>query len=154
MVGDPLFDSQDQLGLLEDLFFRDAGNNLAIGFDLFGLGQDCSGVFHRLGGKNDFRQVNDGGGDAVFLQQFLREAHGVESIRTGADRSDAGTFDTADDAADSGEFVELTVEFGTVNVAGMLLGHTVLDVALVEIVAQRDLAAEGIAAVLELHPVE
>jgi len=78
----------------------------------------------------------------------------MESIGSGADGSDPGVFDTTDDAANCGELVEFAVEFCAVDVTGVLASHTVLDVALVEIVAQRDFATEGIAAVFQLHAIE
>ena len=99
----------------------------------------------------DFGEVDGLDGDAGGFEQFLAVADGVEGGGTRADRADADAAQAVGDAADAGEPGEILAEELGIGRFGVLRGERVRDAVLREIVADRHLAAEAVAAELDGH---
>ena len=103
-----------------------------------------------LGGKKDLRQVGGNNGDAAALEQLLAGAAGVEAKGTSSNLSDAAVAQATHYAADAGEFVHILLELLAIDAVGVEAGEGIGDAILIEVVADRDLAAEGIATAVEI----
>ena len=119
----------------------------AVGGDLGELGLHLRRVVaHRMGGADDLGEVDGDHRQTRGLQQLLAEPHRLEGAGARADRTDPRVLQAAHDAADAHEAVEIGGEFLAVDVAGVAGRVGERDAVLVEIVGDRELAAEGVAA--------
>ena len=99
----------------------------------------------------DFRQIERFDRDARSLEQLLAEAHRVERGRPGADGADARVLQAVDDAAGGGEAPQIGSEGRVAGRDGVQRRQRIADAVLAQVVADRHLAAEAVAAVLDRH---
>ena len=102
--------------------------------------------FMRVDAAHDLGEVERFDGDAGALQQLFGVADGVEGRGARADGAEADVLEAAHDAADGGEPGEVGLELGRVRRFGVQRGERVGDAVLLEVVADRHLAAEAVAA--------
>jgi len=103
-----------------------------------------------LAAKMDFRQINRHHRQTGRLKQLLAEAHGLECASPGPDRADPRALQAAHDPANPHEPVQVGGELGAVDVAGMSRRIGPRHAILIEIVGDRDLAAESVPATLDV----
>ena len=131
----------------QDVLRLDVRGDAAVGGDLGELGLHLRRVVaHRLRGGDDLGEVDGDDRQARGLQQLLAEPHRLEGAGARADRADPRVLQAAHDAADAHEAVEIGGEFLAVDVGGVAGRVGERDAVLVEIVGDRELAAEGVAA--------
>ena len=115
-------------------------------FDGGELGLDSVVIVFRLfNAAHDFGEVEGFDGDAGALEQLLGVADGVEGGGASADGTEANVAQTADDAADGGKPLQVGLELGRVRGFGVQGREGVRDAVLLQVVADRHLAAEAIA---------
>lgn len=147
----PALDGYAELGLYHEL--------LLVG--LWHLGIAANGFHFRfhfsvvvgnlLCGEEYFRQVGGYHRDARALQELLARPAGVESQGARANLSDAAVAQGVDHAAHGGELVDVFHEIIAIYGIGVEACVGEGDAVLVEVVAHRYLAAEGVASAVEVH---
>ena len=149
--GGPSFDCHGELGDKRHLLLV-VGGDVGIFVDAVFLG-DIIGIVvgDLLGCENQFGKVCGNDGDAVFLEEFFAGAAGVETERTGADLADAAVTETVHHAADACELGDVALHEGIVYVVGVICGVGEGNSVLVKVVADRNLAAESVAAAIEVN---
>ncbi len=124
------------------------GDGGELGFDAWIIGGDFSGE------AEDFGKIDGGDGDAVAFEDFFGVADGVESAGSCADGAEASAAEAADRAADRGEAGEVGFEGGVGRMDDVAGGESEGDVGLLEVVADGDFSAEGVAAASDAEGVE
>ena len=107
-----------------------------------------------LGREDDLGKIDGDDGQPGRLQQLLAEAHRLEGAGPGADRADPRVLQPAYDAADPDEPVEIGGEFVAVDVARVARRVGERHAVLIEVVGDRELAAEGVAAARDVDLVD
>ena len=139
-----IFQCQNQFGLLTELCLRNVRAYIAIVAYLPHLRIDLLFVAKNIGIGEDFAHVLGFYGDAVGLQQLFAIAYGAERHHTRTDLGDAGGAHRLHDGAYLGEAVHIRVKFLAVYRASVPRRERVFDAVLIHVVAQTQLAAEGI----------
>ena len=101
--------------------------------------------------KYEFGEVETLDVDSVALQGHLVEAHRLEGRRARADAAEVEAAHAPDHAADRGKIFKIFAERLAQRVHDVRLHHRERDLVLIEHVRHRKLAAEGVAAVREVH---
>jgi hypothetical protein len=94
-----------------------------------------------------FREVDGLNGDSLAFQDLLTVANGVESSWPGTDDSHPEVLESPIDPTNPSKTLQVPLKSGGSRINGVEFGQRVFDSVLVEVVADRDLAAEGIPAV-------
>ena len=120
----------------------------AVSRDFLELRPDLGSVVgKRVSGEDDLGKIDGDDGQPGSLKQLLAEAHGLEGAGAGADEPIRACFRPRTTRQIRDEPVEIRGEFLTVDIAGMArrIGerHTIL----IEIIGDRELAAERVPAV-------
>ena len=101
--------------------------------------------------KQYLRKVGRNDGDAAALQQFFASTAGVETERTCANLANAAMTQATYDTAYAGELIDVLLELLAIDAVGVEAGERVGNAILIEVVADRDLAAECIATAVEVN---
>jgi hypothetical protein len=138
-----------------DQFGGRDGGRVGVGFDLVDFGDDALvGLAEFRGGTEDFGEIDGGDGDAVAFEDFFRVAHGIESAGTRADGADADLAQALHDAGHGDEVLQVGAERCVERMHDVFRRERVGDAGLAEIVADGNLAAEGVAATDDVEAVE
>ena len=108
-------------------------------------------VLNLLGGKDYFREIGGHNRDTTGLEQLLRGAAGVEAERTRSNLSDARMLQTVHHTADGRKLVDVLCQQRVVNAVGVEGGVGEGNAILIEVVADGNLSAESITALVERH---
>ena len=147
----PRVDDHAQAGHADELVGRHGGVR-QVGADLVELGGHLGlAVGEPVGEAEDLAEVDDADGDATGLEQLLAVAHGLEGVGSRADGPEARPAHAVGDLADAHEPVEVGAERVALHGDGVALGERVGEAVLAQVAAGRDLAAEGVAAALQVE---
>jgi len=148
---DPVFEDNGQPGhFFHGSFRRVAAGDVFIERFEFGFDSGVVGL-HFFGAADDFGEVPGLDGDSGVLEDFFAEAAGIEVAGSSADGADSDIFECSQDAAGDFEVGQVLGEDVGFEFIGVPRGQGEGNSVLVEIVADGNLSAEGIAAIFEGH---
>ena len=151
VVANPSLDGNAELGLYAQLLLI-FGRHLRIGVDILQFGKQSGIVVgNLLCRKQDLRKVGRNDGDAAALQQFFAGAASVEAERTCANLANTAMTQASYNTAYAGELIDVLLELLAIDAVGVEAGEREGNAILIEVVADRDLAAECIATAVEVN---
>ena len=151
VVANPSLDSDTELGLYAQLLLI-FGGHLRIGVDILQLGKQSRIVVgNLLCCKQDLRKVGRNDGNAAALQQFFAGSASVEAERTCANLANTAMTQASYNTANAGELIDVLLELLAIDAVGVEAGEREGNAILIEVVADRDLAAECIATAVEVN---
>ena len=152
LVGlDPSLDGHSELGLHTQLLLIGSGH-LGVGMNIIQLlKQSRIVVSDLLCGKQNLRQVGRNNGDTAALEELLAGTTGVEAERACADLANAAMTQASYDAADASELVHVLLELLAIDAVSVETGEGEGDAILIEVIADRNLAAESIATAIQIN---
>ncbi len=152
LVGlDPSLDGHSELGLHAQLLLIGSGH-LGVGMNIIQLlKQSRIVVSDLLCGKQNLRQVGRYNGDTAALEELLAGTTGVEAERACADLANAAVAQADHYAADASKLIDILLELLAIDAVSVETGEGEGDAILIEVVADRNLAAEGIATAIQIN---
>ncbi len=128
---------------------------LDIGLDIGQFGLDSGVVVtHGVDPAEEFVEIQRVDADAGVFEQLLAVAYGVEGGRPRAQSADAQALEASDHTTGGCESDQILLELDALGRYGVELGQAEGHAVLAQVVAERHLAAEAVAAVGDGHDVD